>query len=137
MVVRFGVSLEEDLLNRFDEKIREKGFSSRSDAIRALIREQLIEEQWREPDADVVGILVLVYDHARRDLTENLTRIQHEHMPATVVSTHIHLDPHHCLEIVVLRGKSGRVREIADRLKSTRAVKHGRLIMTSSGVGIP
>lgn len=137
MVVRFGVSLEKDLLDRFDGLIEELGYSSRSDAIRALIRERLVREQWEDPGREVVGILTLVYDHARRELTENLNRIQHEHVAATVVSTHIHLDAHHCLEVVVLRGKSGRVREIADRLISTRAVKHGRLITTSTCREIP
>lgn len=137
MVIRFGVSLEKELLESFDRLIEELGYGSRSDAIRALIRDRLVQKEWEDPERDVVGILTLVYDHGRRELSGNLTRIQHHHIEATVVSTHIHLDADHCLEIVVLRGKSGRIREIADRLISTRAVKHGRLITTSTSKDIP
>ncbi len=132
-VVRFGVSVEGDLLKKFDRLIDNTGYSSRSEAIRDLIRERLVRKEWKDKDKETVGILGLVYNHEKRELTENLTRIQHKYLHSTISSTHIHLDHHNCLEVIILKGKSGFIRKIADELLSTKSVKHGELIMTSTG----
>jgi len=135
-VVRFGVSLEGELLKKFDTLIDTVGYSNRSEAIRDLIRERLVRKEWEDKDKETVGILGLVYNHEKRELTENLTRIQHEHLHATISSTHIHLDHQNCLEVIILKGKSGFIRKIADELLSTKSVKHGELIMTSTGTDV-
>lgn len=135
-VVRFGVSVEGELLKEFDRLIDNIGYSNRSEAIRDLIRERLVRKEWEDKDKETVGILGLVYNHEKRELTENLTRIQHEYLHATISSTHIHLDKHNCLEVIILKGKSGFIRKIADELLSTKSVKHGELIMTSTGTDV-
>lgn len=132
-ITRFGVSLETNLLERFDSLIEKTGYSSRSEAIRDLIRERLVSEEWKDEEKETVGILGLVYSHEMRELTETLTKIQHQYVNIIVSSIHIHLDHHNCLEIVVLRGKSSLIKKIADELMSTRSVKHGKLIMTTTG----
>lgn len=133
---RFGVSIETELLEKFDILLEKIGYKKRSEAIRDLIRERLVSEEWEEEDRETVGILGLVYDHETRELTENLTRIQHKHINLIVSSTHIHLDHHNCLEVIILRGKSLLLKKISDELLSTRSVKHGKLIMTTTGSGI-
>ena len=135
-VVRFGVSVEGELLKKFDRLIDNIGYSNRSEAIRDLIRERLVRKEWEDKDKETVGILGLVYNHEKRELTEKLTRIQHEYLHATISSTHIHLDQHNCLEVIILKGKSGFIRKIADELLSTKSVKHGELIMTSKGTDV-
>lgn len=132
-IKRFGISLDAKLLRKFDGHIKKIGYSNRSEAIRDLIRERLVKEEWQDEDKKTVGILGLVYDHEKRELTEKLTRIQHEYIHATVSSTHIHLDHNNCLEVIILRGKSSLLRRIADELLSTKSVKHGDLLLTSTG----
>jgi CopG family nickel-responsive transcriptional regulator len=136
-VSRFGVSLETDLLARFDGLIDRIGYASRSEAIRDLIRARLVEDQAATPGIEVVGVLGLVYDHERREITETLTHIQHKHLGAVVSATHIHLDHHNCLEVIILRGEASLLRTIADELRSIRSVKHGDLILTTTGHNIP
>lgn len=130
---RFGVSIEANLLNKFDKLIDKIGYNNRSEAIRDLIRDRLVAEEWKTEDKETVGILGLVYNHEIRELTENLTRIQHQHIDLIVSSTHIHLDHHNCLEVIVMKGKSSLIKKTADELLSTRSVKHGQLIMTTTG----
>jgi CopG family transcriptional regulator, nickel-responsive regulator len=134
-IVRFGVSLDEDLLREFDRLISARGYSNRSEAIRDLIRQDLIVEEWRE-DADVAGAITLVYDHHRRDLLNRITTTQHDFQTLIVSTQHIHLDHHNCLEIVAVRGKAGEVKRLGDLLKSLKGVKHGTLSMTSTGKAI-
>ncbi len=135
-LTRFGVSLDDDLLKQFDVLIKKTGYANRSEAIRDLIRDRLVDQEWEEGKQDVIGVLGLVYDHEKRELTENLNAIQHEHVHTTIASTHIHLDHDNCLEVIILRGKSHIVRKVADNLLSTKNVKHGRLILTTTGAGI-
>ncbi len=132
-VTRFGVSLDERLLAKFDRLIGRKGYANRSEAIRDLIRESLVREQWELGDADAVGTLTLVYDHETRELEERLTELQHAHYQSIVSTLHIHLDPHHCLEVLVLRGKAALLKSIADKLIGTRGVKHGTFSATAEG----
>lgn len=132
-VTRFGVSLEERLLAKFDRLIGGKGYANRSEAIRDLIRDSLVREQWELEDTDAVGTLTLVYDHETRELEERLTELQHAHYQAIVSTLHVHLDAHHCLEVLILRGKAGLLKSIADRLIGTRGVKHGTFSATAEG----
>jgi CopG family nickel-responsive transcriptional regulator len=132
-ITRFGVSLDGGLLAKFDRLIGRKGYPNRSEAIRDLIRDSLVRDQWEAGDADAVGTLTLVYDHGTRELEERLTELQHANYKAVVSTLHIHLDAHHCLEVLVLRGKAGVLKGIADRLIGTRGVKHGTFSATSEG----
>jgi CopG family nickel-responsive transcriptional regulator len=125
--------LDGGLLARFDRLLEKKGYRNRSEAIRDLIRDSLVRDQWELGDADAVGTLTLVYDHGTRELEERLTELQHAHYKAIVSTLHIHLDPHHCLEVLVLRGKAGLLKGIADRLIGTRGVKHGTFSATAEG----
>lgn len=136
-VTRFGVSLETGLLTKFDALIERIGYHARSEALRDLIRKRLVEDEAATPGREVVGVLGLVFDHERREITETLTRIQHKHLGAVVSATHIHLDHHNCLEVIILRGEAALLQGIADELLSTRSVKHGDLILTTTGHDIP
>lgn len=136
-VVRFGVSLEAKLLKKFDGLIKKIGYANRSEAIRDLIRNRLVEEEGKSEDKEAVGILGLVYDHHRRELQETLTKTQHEHLSNIISSIHVHLDEDNCLEVIVLRGKTGLIRKTAEALLATRNVKHGKLILTTTGADLP
>ncbi|MCX7972874.1 MAG: nickel-responsive transcriptional regulator NikR [Candidatus Aminicenantes bacterium] len=135
-VSRFGVSLEKELLKRFDAYIKKLGFKNRSEAIRNLIRHRLVEEEWKEEKKESVGIVGLVYDHHRRELQEKLTDIQHEHLSIIIASMHVHLDEHNCLEVIVLKGKVDLIKKTADQLLATRNVKYGKLIMATTGANL-
>jgi len=131
-LVRTGLSLEQDLLEKFDQSIQRKGYQNRSEAIRDLIREHLVAEQADENKV-IVGTLTMVYDHHRPKLTEKLIDAQHHATPQVLAATHVHLDHHHCLEVIIMKGRAGEVQKLADRLLSLRGVEHGRLVITSSG----
>ncbi len=134
-LVRFGVSLDGKLLKRFDAAIRERGYTSRSEAIRDLIRADLVARQWEEAK-EVVGVVMLVYDHHRRQLQEAVTDLQHRHLKEIISTQHVHLDHDNCLEVVIVRGAAGKVGELADRLQALRGVKHCSLSMSTTGSGI-
>jgi CopG family nickel-responsive transcriptional regulator len=104
-LIRFGVSMDSRLLSRFDDLIAEKGYSNRSEAIRDLIRDELVEQSWEEEEGETVGTITLVYDHEMHDLTEKLIDYQHQVHGAVISSLHVHLDEHNCLEVLVVRGK--------------------------------
>ncbi|RPJ74178.1 MAG: nickel-responsive transcriptional regulator NikR [Acidobacteria bacterium] len=132
-LTRFGVSLDDDLLDRFDRMIERKGYTNRSEALRDLIREALVRDQWDIGTTEAVGTLTLVYNHEVRELADKLTDLQHAHYHSIVSTLHVHLDPHHCLEVLVLRGKAAELKAIADRLIGTRGVKHGTFSATAEG----
>jgi CopG family transcriptional regulator, nickel-responsive regulator len=131
---RIGVAIDADLLDKFDKRIERRGYTNRSEAFRDLIRDDLIAEHAESPAKPVVGTLTLIYDHHVRLLNEKLTEMQHEHHQAIISTMHVHLDHDNCLEVLVLRGKAGDVRSIADRLMSTKGVKHGRLVITTAAM---
>jgi CopG family transcriptional regulator, nickel-responsive regulator len=133
---RIGVAIDSDLLKKFDDLIAGRGYTNRSEAFRDLIRDAMIEQKAERPDSVVVGTVTLVYDHHVRRLSEKLTDMQHEHFHNVLSTLHVHLDHDHCLEVVVLKGKSSAVRRMADALISAKGVKHGRLTITSSGAGL-
>jgi len=130
---RIGVAIDSSLLEKFDHLIASRGYTNRSEAFRDLIREELVQERWQRPDSQVVGTVTLVYDHHVRLLNEKLTDLQHDHFHHILSTLHVHLDHDNCLEVLVVKGKASQVRKIADALISTKGVKHGRLILTSTG----
>lgn len=121
------------LAETFDRAIERKGYTNRSEAIRDIIRSYLVEEEWQEQEAEVVGTVSLVYNHHTRELGDVLTDLQHEHHDCVLCSQHVHLDEHNCLEVVVLKGSVPQVRRIADALIGARGVKHGQLVCTTTG----
>jgi CopG family transcriptional regulator, nickel-responsive regulator len=133
---RIGVAIDSDLLKKFDQLIEKRGYTNRSEAFRDLIRDELVEKTTESPEAAVVGTVTLVYDHHVRMLTDKLTDLQHDHHKSILSTVHVHLDHDNCLEVLIVRGKSGVVRKIADALISTKGVKHGRLTITTSGAGL-
>ncbi|MBL8174766.1 MAG: nickel-responsive transcriptional regulator NikR [Bryobacterales bacterium] len=133
---RIGVAIDSDLLEKFDDLIAGKGYTNRSEAFRDLIREELVAKEAEKPEAMVVGTVTLVYDHHVRMLEEKLTEIQHEAFHNVLSTLHVHLDHDHCLEVLILKGKSEAVRRLAEVLISTKGVKHGRLTITTSGAGL-
>jgi len=133
MVERIGISLERDLLRRFDRLIRRKGYSNRSEAIRDLIREKLLEQEWAAPAGKTMAAVFLIYEHEAMHLSERLTQIEHEAYHHVVSTIHVHMDHDNCLEVLILRGPGGELKRLAERLISTRGVKHGRFIPGVAG----
>src|SRR6202030_2607577 len=133
---RIGVAIDSDLLDQFDQLIAKRGYTNRSEAFRDLIRDELVQKTWESPEANVVGTVTLVYDHHVRMLSEKLTDMQHDHFHHILSTLHVHLDHNNCLEVLVVKGNAGEVRKIADALISTKGVKHGRLTITTTGVGV-
>lgn len=132
-ITRFGVSLETTLLKKFDPLLKKLGYKSRSEAIRDLIRERLVAEEWSVGDFKTIGVLSLVYNHHIRELSEALNKVQHKNLDLIISVTHIHVDHHNCLEVIILKGNNNQIKEVSDELLSTRGVKHGKLIMTTTG----
>jgi len=130
-LVRTGLSLEKELLEKFDIAIRRKGYQNRSEAIRDLIREHLVQAA-AEENKVIVGTLTMVYDHHQPNLSAKLIEAQHAASSKVLAATHVHLDHHHCLEVIIFRGRCGEVRSLADRILSLRGVKHGQLTVTAT-----
>jgi len=133
---RFGVSLDGELLDKFDEFIEKKGYQNRSEAIRDLIRDRLVQKEWEEDDEEgrlKMAVLTMVYDYHKPDLQEKLTDIQHQGHDVVHSSLHIHLDHHNCMEILVLKGQADQIIQMGERLISTKGVKHGKLVLTTTG----
>ena len=130
-VSRFGVSLEEDLLAAFDRSISGEGYQNRSEAIRDLIRDHLIQKKLSNDNAQVVGVVTLVYDHRTHHLSDVLADMQHKANVGVNASLHIHLDEHNCLEVIVVRGRTDKVHEVASKLIATKGVQNGKLVTTT------
>ena len=131
--IRFGISIDDKLLDSFDRLIELKGYMNRSEAIRDLIRAALVELKWEGGEEETVGTVTLVYNHHVRDLSDKLTEQQHTHHDQIISALHVHLDAHNCLEVLVVRGKAREVKKIADELIGVKGVKHGKLVMTTAG----
>ncbi len=134
-IVRFGVSLDQDLLQTFDGLIASQKYTNRSEALRDLIRDSLVGQQWHD-NKETVGVVSFVYDHHVRDLTRKLTHIQHDFQGHIMAGMHVHLDHDNCLEVLVVKGKGVEIKKVADALVSVKGVKHGKLTMTTSGKGL-
>jgi len=133
-ITRFGVSIEPDLLKKFDRIMKKKGYTNRSEAIRDIIREHLVVEHTQDPLGEVIGTLTMIYDHHTGPLVERLLEIQHDHYQEILTSTHIHIDHNTCLEVLVLRGKTQNIRKLADTIKALKGIKHGELVTTSKSL---
>jgi CopG family nickel-responsive transcriptional regulator len=135
MLERIGISLEEGLLSQFDRLIADKGYVNRSEAIRDLIRDALVQREWSEAGGreERVAVVTLVYDHDSSSLAQKLAHIQHRNHKAVVSALHVHMDAHNCLEVLVLRGRAQEVLAMAEGLVSTRGVKFGRLVPATTG----
>lgn len=131
-LVRFGVSLERSLLGKWDGLLRGKGYNNRSEALRDLIRQELVKEEWSSGE-EVVGAITLVYDHHKRELVNKLTNLQHDFGGLIFASQHIHIDHHNCMEIIAVKGKPDDIRSLADKMRGTKGVKHGALSMATTG----
>ncbi len=131
-IVRMSFSIEAPLMKRFDALVRESGYKNRSEFIRDMIRERLVLNSWQRDD-EVLGTLMLVFDHHTRGLTERLVTIQHEHNASTLASTHVHLDHHLCAEMILIRGRAGDVQDLAQNIKHQKGVFHAGLILSSTG----
>lgn len=131
-LARTGVSLDEELLSEFDRLITKRGYKNRSEAFRDLIREALLTETI-DSNKPVVGTLTLVYDHHVPNLSEKLTNTQHSAGTMVLAATHVHLDHHYCLEVIIMKGRSKELQEIADRMLALRGVELGKLVLTNSG----
>lgn len=127
---RIGVAIPAALLERFDAHIERHGYDNRSEAFRDLIRRAMAQETAERPDAAIVGTLTLIYDHHVRQLSDRLTNIQHDHHNFIISTLHVHLDHDMCLEVLVLKGPSGAVRTVADKLIATKGVQYGHLSVT-------
>ncbi|MDR0828297.1 MAG: nickel-responsive transcriptional regulator NikR [Desulfovibrio sp.] len=131
--IRFGVSLDSDLLDPFDAISKASGYQTRSEAIRDLIRKHLVQQEWDDSDAESAATLTLVYDHHKSDLAQRMTSAQHDHHHLIVTSLHVHLDHHNCLEVLVLKGAGNKLLELGRRLIAIKGVKFGKLSLATTG----
>jgi len=131
-LVRFGISLEKDLLDSFDHLIKGKSYANRSEAFRDLIRQELVKKQWHQ-NKEIAGAITLIYDHHKRELVNRLTDIQHDFQKLIISTQHIHLDHNNCFEIIAVKGNPKETQKLADILRSVKGVKHGTLNMSSTG----
>jgi CopG family transcriptional regulator, nickel-responsive regulator len=133
-LVRFGVAMDECLLESFDELVAKRGLATnRSEAMRDLVRDALVDAEWESSDEEIVGTITIVFDHHANDLTEKLDALQHAHHDKVISKMHVHLDAHNCLEVIIVRGGSAEIRGIAEALIGTKGVKHGKLVTTTTG----
>jgi CopG family transcriptional regulator, nickel-responsive regulator len=131
-LIRFGVSLDGELSRKFDELIKRKGYTNRSEAIRDLIRQDLVEQEWLQA-GEVAGAVTLIYDHHKRELLNKITDIQHDFQKLIISAQHIHLDHHNCLEIIAVKGNPSEAEKLAASLKAVKGVKHSTLSMSTTG----
>lgn len=133
MLQRIGVSLEEELLEQFDKLIEKRGYTNRSEAIRDLIREQLVQREWSNSNKPSMGVSMLIYDHHTRDLSQKLAETQHDHYADVVSTMHVHIDHDNCLELLVLKGKTKDIEKLGEKLASTHGVKYGKFVPATTG----
>jgi CopG family nickel-responsive transcriptional regulator len=130
---RFGVSMEQGLLKEFDGIIDDKGYANRSEAIRDLIRNMIVEENTKLGSKEVIGTVTIVYSHDIHDLNDTLNHIQHHFHDQIISTVHVHLDEHNCMEVLIVKGKANNIKQVADKLISIKGVKHGKLTITTTG----
>lgn len=136
-LARFGISMDAELMRSFDALVDRKGYGNRSEAIRDLIRAALVEDRSARGNEEMVGTVTIVYDHQMRGVSDRLTEHQHGHHDAVISVLHVHLNPRDCLEVIVVRGKADEVKRLSDHLIGMKGVKHGKLVMTTTGRDIP
>jgi len=129
--IRFSVSLPRPLLEELDRRVVGKGYASRSELVRDLIRERLVEQTWEDPQAEVAGVLTIVYDHHQRELTQQMLDIQHDEYVHVVATTHVHLDHHNCLETIIIRGRPAEIERMRLEIGGLRGVRFSALTRAS------
>lgn len=134
-LIRFGVSIEKDLLEKFDRFIKDKKYTNRSEAFRDLIRRELVQKQW-QGNHEIAGAITLIYNHHKRELVNKLMDIQHDFGGVIISAQHIHLDHDNCLEIIAVKGRPEEAQKLSDSLRSVNGVKHGTLSMATTGKDI-
>jgi CopG family transcriptional regulator, nickel-responsive regulator len=135
MLERFSISLEKNLLDKFDKYISKRKYTNRSEAIRDLIREVFVKEEW-ETDKEVFGLISFIYDHHQPNIQEKITEIQHDFYKNVVSATHVHIDHHNCLEVVIVSGMANKVRELHESIKALRGVKNANMTMGTKGTDL-
>ena len=136
-LVRFSVAMPEDLLIEFDQLVARRGLAkNRSEVVRDLVRDALVEEECSTPGSVVMGTLTIIYDHHSNDLQEKLHTIQHDYFQNIVSSMHVHVDSHMCLEVIVLQGETGLVQDVSNLILGTKGVQNGHLVLTTTGTTI-
>ena len=136
-LARFGISIPRDLLFAFNDYIKRKHYANRSEAIRDLIRQKLVEEEWKESKEEVAGVITYLYDHHKRELVDKLMDIQHDYLDKIITTQHIHIDHNRCLEVVLVKGRANEIKELADRIQALKGVLHLNLVLTTLGKSIP
>ncbi|MBI5091730.1 MAG: nickel-responsive transcriptional regulator NikR [Candidatus Hydrogenedentes bacterium] len=131
-LVRMSFSIEEPLLKKFEKILKERSNSNRSEFVRDLIRDQLVQDEWQRNE-EALGTITLIYNHQARQLNDRLIEVQHHHHDAILATTHVHLDEHTCAEMIMVRGKASEIRHIADALQDQKGVLHTALSMSSTG----
>ena len=134
-VERITISVEAPLLAKFENYLTCNGYPTRSEAMKSLMRQALIEEEWQQ-DTDVAGTISLVYDHHKRGTMEKLVDVQHDFGNLIICSQHVHLDHHNCMEVLVVRGRAAEIRDILAKLKAVKGIKHSALMMATTGEGV-
>lgn len=129
--IRFSVSLPKTLLDELDHRVIGKGYASRSELVRDLIRERLVEDAWERGDEEVAGVLTIVYDHHQRDLTQHILDIQHRQYVHIVATTHVHMDHHNCLETIIIRGMPAEIERVSCEIGGLRGVRFAELTRAS------
>jgi len=132
-VKRFGVSIEESLLIKFDIFIKARKYKNRSEAIRDLIRDNFVNDSWENSNGTVAGAIIIVYDHHKRELLGSLVDVQHDYQNFIISSQHIHLDHHNCMEIIAVKGELQKLFELEAILKATKGVKHTAFAKSTLG----
>jgi len=136
MVERIGISLDKALLEQFDRLIEARGVANRSEAIRDLIRDSLVQDLWAKENREAVAAVVIVYDHHSHDLGHRIADIQHQNHRAVVSTLHVHLDAHNCLEVILLRGTAREIESMGHSIIGARGVRHGKFVGTTTGEGL-
>lgn len=131
-ITRFGVSIELELLNKFDKIIKKEGYTNRSEKIRDLIRRNLIDQSIKDPASEAIGTLTILYDHHTSNLINKLINLQHKYHNEILTNTHIHIDHHNCLEVLVLEGKTGKIKTLSEKIIALKGIKNGELVITKS-----
>lgn len=133
-LMRFSVAMPEELLVRFDRLVARRGLAkNRSEVVRDLVRDALVEDECALPGVEVMGTLTIVYDHHASDLQDKLHTIQHDYFESIVSTMHVHVDEHTCLEVIVIRGETGLVQDVANLILGTKGVQNGKLVVTTTG----
>jgi len=133
-LTRTALAIDRDLLEKFDAWMAGHGYTNRSEAVRDIIRNTLVEAEWANPKARVVAVLSIIYDHAAHHLAQEITELQHEYHHAVLCSQHVHLDEHKCMEVILMQGTAGQLRRLSDAIIVTRGVIAGKLTLMSRNV---